>query len=644
MSLNKRQFMVLGLLVSLALPSLSAQIQRRNLEEPEWLQEAYVRETWPEEEFLHKQDNFETRGLNDEEKHLRFLRLEEDLKAELARNILVQVKSSSTSQTSQVDSWGSGEGTDQVGSSSFESQLEINVEAEFSALTRSFEKNKTYHVLVIINKAETAEKLVLKTSLLLDQYNESAKVALQRKRALNLQELQEGLESSNRRMATAIWLDVNVHDLDEYHKTKDAAAELAGFIDELKLLKSEQEFRDVQGDIVRLIQESSFTDALEKLERLERAYGGREELTELKTSARLSYQQHVKSQCPMLRDAECLQLFMAYMKFFPGDDIMQRELTSKRQRWFDSKIEAIHLYIDNDELQEARQLWEEVQAETGFNEQSRTKRVQERLRKAEQEAFLENLKRDAESDPFAAWRTLERKLTVDKMLIAVPGIQSLRKDIVRTCKKAEIREAKRANPFGWTLSFESSFRSNGYAVNDQFSTAGVTLYGGIRGYALGAFRRKVPPGKVDMAEGRRKKDHSKGYGLTGIIFRYWDGSSFRAWDNSNDPSLLEETDELMGIGFATVRSNAFELELGVQNELSRIQSSSVFEGFDMYATAGLRIQLLKMARSRVYARGSWTLLSDLSSSPRLHMDGGLGWTPMVGSKIENREAIVAKYR
>ena len=608
------------------------------------MQEAYVRDTWPEEAFLHNLDNFETRGLNAEEKHLKFLRFEEDMKAELARSILVQVKSSSTSQTSQVDSWGSAEGLDQVGTSSFEAQLEINVEAEFSALTRTFEKNKTYHVLVVVDKAETAEKLVLKTSLLLDQYNESAKVALQRKRALNLPELQEGLESSNRRLATAIWLDVHVDDLDEYRKTKDAAAELSGFINELKLLKSEQEFREIQGDIVQLIQESNFSDALDKLERLERAYGGREELTELKTSVRLSYQQHVKSQCPMLSESECLQLFEAYMKLFPGDEIMQRELTSKRQRWFDSKIEAIHLYIDNEELLEARQLWEEVQAETGSNAPSSTKRVQERLRKAEQEAFLENLKRATESDPFAAWRTLERKLTEDKMLIALPGIQSLRKDIGQTCKKAEIHEAKRANPFGWTLSFESSFRSNGYVVNDQFSTAGVTLYGGIRGYALGAFRRKVPPGKIDMAEGKRKKDHSRGYGLTGIILRYWDGSSFRAWDNSGDPSLLEETDEVVGIGFATAQSNAFELELGVQNELSRIQSSNVFEGSDMYATAGLRIQLLKMARSRVYARGSWTLLSDLSSSPRFHMDAGLGWTPMFGSKVENREAIEAKYR
>ena len=310
--MNRRKFTVLGLLISLALPPVSAQIQRRNLEEPEWLQETYVRATWPEEAFLHNLDNFETRGLDDEEKHQKLLRFEEDMKAELARNILVQVKSSSSSQTSQVDSWGSVEGANQVGTASFEAQLEINVEAEFSALTRTFEKNKIYHVLVIVDKAETAEKLVLKTSLLLDQYNESAKVALQRKRALNLPELEEGLESSNRRLATAIWLDVHVDDLDEYRKTKDAAAALAGFIDELKLLKSEQEFREIQGDIVKLIQESNFSDALDQLERLERAYGGREELTELKTSARLSYQQHVKSQCPMLSESECLQLFEAW--------------------------------------------------------------------------------------------------------------------------------------------------------------------------------------------------------------------------------------------------------------------------------------------------------------------------------------------
>ena len=108
--MNRRKFTVLGLLISLALPPVSAQIQRRNLEEPEWLQEAYVRATWPEEAFLHNLDNFETRGLDDEEKYQKLLRFEEDMKAELARNILVQVKSSSSSQTSQVDSWGSVEG------------------------------------------------------------------------------------------------------------------------------------------------------------------------------------------------------------------------------------------------------------------------------------------------------------------------------------------------------------------------------------------------------------------------------------------------------------------------------------------------------------------------------------------------------
>ena len=84
--MNRRKFTVLGLLILLALPPVSAQIQRRNLEEPEWLQEAYVRATWPEEAFLHNLDNFETRGLDDEEKHQKLLRFEEDMKAEHRRN------------------------------------------------------------------------------------------------------------------------------------------------------------------------------------------------------------------------------------------------------------------------------------------------------------------------------------------------------------------------------------------------------------------------------------------------------------------------------------------------------------------------------------------------------------------------------
>ena len=126
--------------------------------------------------------NFDTRGLNAEQRQNSWDFEAADMKAELASNILVQVKSSSETQTRQVDNWKSGEGMGQVGSMSFEEQLELNVEAEFSSITRKFEKNKTYHVLVIIDRHETAEKLMVKTGYLLDQNIKSAKVALQRRR------------------------------------------------------------------------------------------------------------------------------------------------------------------------------------------------------------------------------------------------------------------------------------------------------------------------------------------------------------------------------------------------------------------------------------------------------------------------------
>ena len=81
----------------------------------------------------------------------------------------------------------------------------------------------------------------------------------------------------------------------------------------------------------------------------------------------------------------------------------------------------------------------------------------------------------------------------------------------------------------------------------------------------------------------------------------------------------------------------------MQNELEKVQSTTRFEGSEVYVTAGMRIQLLKMARSRLYVRGGGIVFSDLSSSPKLHLDAGLGWSPMFGSKVENREAILAKY-
>ena len=642
MIMSSRQVIALGVLLAFAHVECLSQGQRRKQDEPDWLKEEYVSKKWPENQFLCKLANFDTRGLNSEQKRQKFLDFEADMKAELASNILVQVKSSSVTQTRQVDNWESGEGMGQVGSMSFEEQLELNVEAEFSSITRKFEKNKTYHVLVIIDRHETAEKLMVKTGYLLDQNIKSAKVALQRRRALNLQELQDGLQSSNRRMETAIWLDVNVRHLDEYAETQTAATELSGLIDELKLLKSEQEFRDTQGEIVRLIQDLNFLDALGSLERMEREYPGREELKELKNSLRQSYQQYVKSQCPLLSETECLQSLETYISYFPEDIIMQKELRTKRERWFNSKIDAVHLYIDNNQLSDARQLWEEVQARPAYSDDPKTKAAQKRLVKAEQDEFVEQLKIQAEDDPFAAWRNLERELRLDKTLINISDVQDLKKNIGRACRKTAIRNEKRSSPFGWAFSFESSFRSNGYVLNSQLATSDMTLYGGIRGYSIGAFRRNVPPEDVFMSTGGRKKDHSKGYGLAGIVIRYWDGSSFRAWENSDDPSLLGEED-LVAIGFAAVRSNFLELELGVQNELDNVQSPAPFEDSEFYVTAGMRIQLLKMASSRLYVRGGGTVFSDLSSSPRMHLDAGLGWSPMFGSKVENREAIVAKY-
>ena len=126
----------------------------------------------------------------------------------------------------------------------------------------------------------------------------------------------------NRRLATAIWLDVNVDDLEEY-RNEGCGGCIGSFIDELKLLKSEQEFREI-GRHCEVDSGIQLLGCLGPVGKVGASYGGREELTELKTSARLSYQQHVKSQYPMLSESECLQLFEAYMKFFPGDEIMQR--------------------------------------------------------------------------------------------------------------------------------------------------------------------------------------------------------------------------------------------------------------------------------------------------------------------------------
>ena len=106
MIMSLRQVIALGVLFVFAQAEcLSQQYQRRKSDEPDWLKEEYVSKTWPEDQYLCKLANFDTRGLNAEQKRQKFLDFEADMKAELASNILVQVKSSSVTQTRQVDSW-----------------------------------------------------------------------------------------------------------------------------------------------------------------------------------------------------------------------------------------------------------------------------------------------------------------------------------------------------------------------------------------------------------------------------------------------------------------------------------------------------------------------------------------------------------
>ena len=96
----------------------------------------------------------------------------------------------------------------------------------------------------------------------------------------------------------------------------------------------------------------------------------------------------------------------------------------------------------------------------------------------------------------------------------------------------------------------------------------MTLYGGIRGYSFGAFRRNVPPKDVFMSI-RGRNSTTLLAQPAGIVIRYWDGPfELRIL---TDPVVVREED-LVAIGFAAVRSNFLELELGVQNELDNVQS------------------------------------------------------------------------
>lgn len=411
-------------------------------------------------------------------------------------------------------------------------------------------------------------------------------------------------------------------------------------LSDLELIASSTE------EIVALVPQGRHLEALSTLDELKREVGEREELVELRKSVQQNYQRKIRQTCPTQLEQECMNDIAEYLKFFPDDESMAQELALLKRTWFDAQIELVHNHIDMEKLTSAREVYDEIAVDSELRSLPAAVHVESRLKDAEREELIANLIQKSDAGQFfTAWTELQAELQSDVELANHSDILELREKLGTKCKKEEFKLGRRDEPFGWMVAISQTARSNGRNLSPEIASPPFMVVGAMQGYSFGVYSRTVPKDKISLDHTKRKKDHSSGYSLLGVRLTMWDGATYQVWEpeNSDTPSLLDQSGQRVSAGFSMVHDNFWDVEVGVQLPLSAPNDEGLVAHSDAYVSLGGQIQLLTFARSRIHVRSGASFLFSTNLDPRMHLDMGLGWTPMFGARIPNKESIQAKY-
>jgi hypothetical protein len=616
-----------------------AQKRAKQTPPPVWIEQDYLDLKYPEGSYLHVLDYASIKKLSDEEivevKKKLFKRMEE----ELAHQISTQVNVETTLSTKSEENYSNSSRTSNV-KTNFHESLSITVNAKFKfQLKQTYpEKNKLWAVMVI-NKKECSLPLVIEALDILETTIEQVVVAIDSRSSKYLLDFEKNITLASQLQSTAIWLDSEI-DLKDYRTLKN---NLAGLIQEVRQLESEQKLDFAIAEVDELIYNHEYDNAIDKARRLTYQFKGRVEIEELLTRVNDQYRQHIQLQLQIAKDdlKSSISLVEDYLFFYPNDILMLSTKSTLESKLFNTIADKAELAIEGAKLNIAKVLVNELY-NIKITNLERLKDIGNSLEEPELRELIASLESYWETkDYYNGWNSIKNLLNSSTKYIKDNEVQNWRTKFARKCKRLDFRKERKTSPYIIAFSLKNELRTNEAVLSDIFvDNSQYEIQQGYFTYSTAVYLRKIEEENIVLKDGKTK-DKSKA-SLYGIKLSYLDFSSIQRL-GSYDGDLTPISDEEFGweASFDMYYKNVWHFGLGVQHEGNSILYNDYT--IDRYfSSIGIHIPFSGR-------RGNFALLGDivLTKAPdnpgTFRFSAGISWNPYFIRKIGNKGVIRQKY-
>jgi len=633
-----RIFLLTILLAHCAFSGYS-QNNRGKAERPSWLSKSWIERTYPTDNFISVLDSVYIKKMNAGEIEKAKVKLDKDLKEELASRISVKINTVTDQQTRQEDNWEDNKQT-VITKTEFSEKLNITVSASFQfKFKKDFADKRYQFALRVIDRSVSATVLIDKAIGLLNNCIAEVEVSIASKSSSSLFEYESKLDDAKQYWGSAIWLDPNVNHV----KYSELAVNLSRLIQQVKEMGSEKKLQEDQGRVIAFMQEENYASAVKLVLQLEIVYKNREEIQDLRQNVNIQYRQHVLEINTRERDSPlyCIGVMGEFLTYFPEDTVVSSALKKIEGALFSKTIYKAELAIKEENLNLAIKMVGDLEKIRIVNLQE-YEEVHRDLKDLRRKVVMKSLQKKWDDKQYTeGWSTIQKLITDNASLLEDGQIISYKKKFGKKCKKLDLSNARDQMPHKFSASIGAEFRSNPTEASNLFTAQPVyEVVSGYTSYTGAIYLRRIKEALI-VTKGEKKFDKSKS-NLIGLKYSHLDFATNRMIVDSEDHQMHTYEDSVgWEISLDMYRNDFWHFGVGMRNN-GAFSTNIDFSESSYFTTFGFQIPFKGRRSCIAFKADSW-LYKSVESALFFQLSGGLVWNPMFGRTLENRKSISNKY-
>ena len=630
---------LLTILLALCSFSSYSQNNRGKAERPPWLSKTWIERTYPSDHFISVIDSVSIKKMKAGEIEKAKVKLDKDLKEELASRISVKISTVTDQQTRQDDNWEDNTHTVKT-TTAFSEKLNITVSAAFQFKFKKDFADKHYQfALRVIDRSVSATVLIDKAIGLINNCIAEVEVSIASKSSSSLFEYENKLDDAKQYWGSAIWLDPNVNHV----KYSELAVNLSRLIQQVKELDSEKKLKEDQGRVIAFMQEDNYSSAVKLVQQLEIIYKNREEIQDLRQNVNNLYRQYVLKINNRERDNPlyCIEVMGDFLSCFPEDADVLKSLKKLEGDLFAKAIYEAKSAIREENLSRAIKMVRDLDKISIVNLQEYDQVLND-LEALKTKVVIQSLQKQWDDKQYTeGWSTIQKLIADNASILKDDRIISHKKKFGKKCKKLDLSNARDQMPHKFSASVGAEFRSNPTEASNIFNAQPVyEVVSGYTAYTGAIYLRRIDTPSFET-KGGKKHDRSES-NLIGLKYSHLDFTTNRMiTDSEDDPMHTYEDSKGWEISLDMYSNDFWHFGVGMRNK-GAFSTTIDFSESEYFTTLGFQIPFKGRRSCIAFKADSW-LYQSVESDLFFQLSGGLVWNPLFGRTLENRKSISNKY-